>query len=83
MPKIGTAKVAALILRLAFSFPLLTHASSDADTPTASERPKTIDKVWQAANSKYGSERDATLKRVNAVIEQGPFRADWAIVATI
>ena len=77
MQTIGDSTVAAFILCLGLSFTSLIHASPDADAPTASERPEAIDKVWQAANSKYDSERGATLKRVNAVIEQGPFRADW------
>src|SRR5579864_7950324 len=68
---------AALVLLLVCPFSSLILASSDSQSPTASEPPETIDRVWQRASSKYDSERAAILKRVNTVVQEGPFRADW------
>jgi len=67
--KIGTV----LLLSSAVS---MTHAQS-ATAPTATQDPENIDQIWQKASSKYDSERATLLKRVDAVDQQGPFRADW------
>ncbi len=52
------------------------------DSPTQSENPELIDQVWRQASSKYDSQRDAVLKRVDATIQQGPFRSDWQSLQT-
>ena len=45
--------------------------------PTASEDPEKIDQIWQKASSKYDGERNALLKEVDSLDQQGPFRPDW------
>ena len=45
--------------------------------PTASEDPEKIDEIWQKASSKYDGERNALLKEVDSLDQQGPFRPDW------
>jgi alpha-L-fucosidase len=47
------------------------------DDPTGSDSPEHIDQIWRQASSKYDSPRDAILQRVENVVQQGPFRADW------
>ena len=67
--KVGTI----LLLSSAVS---IAHAQS-ATAPTATQEPASIDQIWQKASSKYDSERATLLKKVDAVNQQGPFRADW------
>jgi alpha-L-fucosidase len=57
-------------------------ATSGSDSPTTSLQPEKIDQVWQEASKKYGSQRAAILDRINSVVEQGPFRADWQSLGT-
>jgi alpha-L-fucosidase len=45
--------------------------------PTASGDPEKIDQTWQKASSKYNGERNALLKEVDSIDQQGPFRPDW------
>ncbi len=49
----------------------------NANSPSASQGPTTIDQLWQKASSKYDPERAALLKQVDEVNHQGPFRPDW------
>jgi alpha-L-fucosidase len=75
--QLAKLSVPLLILEFCLSFSSLTVATSNADAPTASEQPEAIDQVWQEANRKYDSQRAAILERVNNVLREGPFRADW------
>jgi len=52
-------------------------AASGPHDPTASTPPEALDQLWRQASSKYDSQRAAVLKRVDAAIAEGPFRADW------
>jgi alpha-L-fucosidase len=52
------------------------HAQTPT-APTASEDPEKIDQIWQKASSKYDGERNALLKEVDSLDQQGPFRPDW------
>jgi alpha-L-fucosidase len=70
----GVRTIGSLVLAL--SAACLLNAQS-ATAPTASEDPASIDQIWQKASSKYDAERDAVLKEVDKVDQQGPFRADW------
>jgi alpha-L-fucosidase len=66
-----------VILGFCLSFSSLTLVASDADSPTASVPPETVDEAWRQANTKYDSQRAAILEHVNAALREGPFRADW------
>src|ERR1051326_5863066 len=66
-----------VILGFCLSFSSRTLVASDADSPTASVPPETVDEAWRQANTKYDSQRAAILEHVNAALREGPFRADW------
>jgi alpha-L-fucosidase len=51
--------------------------AQNANSPTASEDPETIDQIWQKASGRYDSAREALLDEVDSVGRQGPFRPDW------
>jgi alpha-L-fucosidase len=72
----------ALVLGLVFSSPSRTFAGAGSTAPTASQSPQVIEQLWKQASSKYDSQRSAILKRVDSLIEQGPFRADWQSLQT-
>src|SRR5215475_5202461 len=63
---------------IAIPFLLVVPAATCAQTaPTASQDPIAIDEQWQKASAKYDAPRSATLKEVDAVSHQGPYRPDW------
>lgn len=51
-------------------------------SPTISDTPEAIDCIWQRASSKYDPARGVLLKRLEDQINNGPFRSDWASLAT-
>jgi alpha-L-fucosidase len=53
------------------------YGVTQPDDLTGSDSPEHIDQLWRQASSKYDSQRDAILQRVENVVQQGPFRADW------
>lgn len=53
------------------------NTDANADDPTASLDPLTIDRAWQAASAKYDSARAAILAHVDEVNSEGTFRPDW------
>ncbi len=55
---------------------------SGRTSPTKSETPQTIDRIWQKASAKYGSTRAALLKQADFYANSGPFRPDWESLAT-
>jgi alpha-L-fucosidase len=66
------------VLFLTSSVCISTPAQNpDAEAPTASVSPETIDEIWQKASSKYDGVRSAILQRVDDTNRKGPFRADW------
>ncbi len=67
-----------------FSFEgvLCSGQANDANAPTASANPATIDEAWRKASSKYDSARDAILQEVDTVNSQGTYRADWQSLQT-
>jgi alpha-L-fucosidase len=65
------------------SAPALCSAQlNDANAPTASADPITMDEAWRKASSKYDSARDAILQQVDKVNSQGAYRADWQSLQT-
>ena len=67
-------KIGAFIVALS-SLTFLRAQSATA--PTVSHDPASIDRIWQAASSKYDEARSALLKDVDTADRQGPFRPDW------
>ena len=59
-------------------FPLPGIAqSSDPFSPTASQDPAVIDKIWQKSVAKYDTERAKILVHVDEVNASGAFHPDW------
>lgn len=53
-------------------------APADPNAPTANVlSPQQIDAVWQQSVAEFDAERARVLKRVQAGVRGGPFRADW------
>ena len=65
----------ATLLIFPIASPCQTPISPTA--PTASQDPVVIDQEWQKASAKYDAARGSTLKRVDQVSHDGPFRPDW------
>ena len=53
-----------------------SHAQSST-APTVSQKPESIDQIWQKASSKYDNQRVALIKDVDSANQQGPYRPDW------
>src|SRR5665213_1795144 len=51
-------------------------------SPTTSETPLVIDEAWRRASAKYDAARRALLKQVDHAANDGPFRPDWASLAS-
>jgi alpha-L-fucosidase len=67
-------RIAGLVSTLCVASTLYAQAPT---APTASEDPEKIDQIWQKASNKYDGERNALLKEVDSLDQQGPFRRDW------
>jgi alpha-L-fucosidase len=61
---------------------LLAQGAIAPTTPTASQPPEVIDRIWQKASSKYDHERGHLLNLVDQTIDGGPYRADWDSLQT-
>ncbi len=72
--------VAALVLGL--YAPLFCQVSAEADAPTPTVDPLTIDRIWQKASAAYDGQRAQILKRVDHQASDGPFRPEWQSLAT-
>ena len=77
MPVFGKFLCSLLVATLVLAFSPDCHGVSGPDDPTAQVSPQHIDQIWRQESSKYDSQRNAILGRVEHVIEKGPFRADW------
>ncbi len=75
-----------LLVCLALFFCLSLKSASaqtkDANAPTDSMNPVTIDEDWRKASAKYDSARTAILGTVDEAIRIGPFRPDWQSLET-
>ena len=59
-----------------------TTLAQEANAPTASQDPLTIDRAWQKASAKYDASRAAILADVERVNRAGSFRPDWESLQT-
>lgn len=51
-------------------------------SPTASETPRAVDRIWQKASMQYDSARAALLELVDRRANGGPFHPDWESLTT-
>jgi len=67
----------AIALLLLFPTPTLCQAPPSSTAPTSQQDPTQIDLEWQKACAKYDAARASTLKHVDQLSHDGPFRPDW------